>query len=129
MNLGSVLRRTSECVLAGVLVILALPGVSALAQVADPTQTPDITTPGRQRQREAEDQWTLDQKRDMIKKQNLQRQQDLKKDTDQLLDLATELKQYVDKTNENIISLDVIKKAEQIEKLAHAVKEKMKGSN
>ena len=48
---------------------------------------------------------------------------------DQLLDLATELKQYVDKTNENIISLDVIKKAEQIEKLAHAVKEKMKGSN
>ena len=65
----------------------------------------------------------------MLKKQNVQRQQDIKKDTDQLLELATELKQYVDKTNENIISLDVIKKAEQIEKLAHAVKDKMKGSN
>lgn len=104
-------------------------GSSARAQVAEPAQTPDITTSGRQRQREAEDQWTLDQKREMIKKQNLQRQQEIKKDTDQLLDLATELKQYVDKTNENIISLDVIKKAEQIEKLAKSVKDKMKGSN
>ena len=47
--------------------------------------------------------------------------------TKTLLDLATELKQYVDKTNENIISLDVIKKAEQIEKLAKSVKDKMKG--
>jgi hypothetical protein len=65
----------------------------------------------------------------MVKKENAQRQQDIKKDTGQLLDLATELKEYVDKTNENIISLDVIKKAEQIEKLAHAVKEKMKGGN
>ena len=63
----------------------------------------------------------------MLKKQNEQRQQDIKKDTDQLLELATELKQYVDKTNENIISLDVIKKAEQIEKLAKNVKDKMKG--
>ena len=57
----------------------------------------------------------------------MQRQQEIKKDTDQLLDLATELKQYVDKTNENMISLDVIKKAEQIEKLAKNVKDKMKG--
>jgi hypothetical protein len=63
----------------------------------------------------------------MVKKQNEARQQELKKDTDKLLELANELKQYVDKTNENIISVDVIKKAEQIEKLAHAVKEKMKG--
>ena len=68
--------------------------------------------------RQTKTMWTQQQKRDMVKKQNEQRQQDIKKDTDQLLDLATELKQYVDKTNENIISLDVIKKAEQIEKLA-----------
>ena len=63
----------------------------------------------------------------MAKKQNLKRQQDLKKDTDKLLELATQLKQYVDKTNENTLSVEVIKKAEQIEKLAHSVKEKMKG--
>ena len=63
----------------------------------------------------------------MAKKQNLKRQQDLKKDTDKLLELATQLKQYVDKTSENTLSLEVIKKAEEIEKLAHSVKEKMKG--
>ena len=63
----------------------------------------------------------------MAKKLNLKRQQDLKKDTDKLLELATQLKQYVDKTNENTLSLEVIRKAEEIEKLAHSVKEKMKG--
>jgi hypothetical protein len=44
-----------------------------------------------------------------------------------LLELATELKQYVDKTNEDILSMDVIKKADEIEKLARSVREKMKG--
>jgi hypothetical protein len=34
----------------------------------------------------------------------------------------------VDKTNENVLSLEVLKKAEEIEKLAHSVKDKMKGS-
>jgi hypothetical protein len=36
------------------------------------------------------------------------------------------LKEYVDKSNENILSMDVIKKADEIEKFAHSVKEKMK---
>jgi hypothetical protein len=53
----------------------------------------------------------------------------LKRDADNLLRLATELKQYVDKSNQNVLSVDVIKKAEQIEKLAHSVKEKMRGYN
>ena len=48
---------------------------------------------------------------------------------DKLFKLATELKGYVDKSNENVLSLDVLKKAEEIEKLAHSVKEKMKGPN
>jgi hypothetical protein len=39
------------------------------------------------------------------------------------------LKQSVDKSDENVLSLDVIKKAEEIEKLARSVKEKMKGPN
>jgi hypothetical protein len=68
-----------------------------------------------------------DQRQDLQKKFNLQRQQEIKKDTDKLLQLATELKQSVDKSSENTLSLDVIKKAEQIEKLAKTVKDKMKG--
>ena len=129
MNLGLIMRKTSAYVLSLALLILALNARSAMAQALDPAQVPDASTSGSQRQREAEDPWTQQQRREMLKKQNSQRQQDIKKDTDQLLELATELKEYVDKTNENIISLDVIKKAEQIEKLAHAVKDKMKGSN
>jgi len=62
----------------------------------------------------------------MAKKENVKRQQDLEKETDKLLELATELKQYVDKTNENMLSVEVIKKAQEIERLAHSVKEKMR---
>jgi hypothetical protein len=67
-------------------------------------------------------------KKEAAKKANKQRQADLQKDTDKLFKLATELKDYVGKTDENILSLDVLKKAEEIEKLAHDVKEKMKTS-
>jgi hypothetical protein len=63
----------------------------------------------------------------MQKKANEQRQADLKRDTERLLKLSTELKEYVDKTNSNILSMDVIKKAEEIEKLAHSVRVKMRG--
>lgn len=57
---------------------------------------------------------------------NQQRQADLKRDAERLLQLATELKAQVDKTNESILSVTVLRKAEEIEKLAHSVREKMK---
>jgi hypothetical protein len=60
------------------------------------------------------------------KQRNQQRQSNLKKDTDQLFQLATELKKSVDSSNEHVLSLEVIRKAEQIEKLAKSVREKMK---
>jgi hypothetical protein len=120
-------RKVLGTCLSGLLFLLASGGSAAIAQT--PVQLPDASQAGSQRQRENESPWTLEQKREIAKKQNEAREQDIKKDTDKLLELATELKQYVDKTNENIISLDVIKKAEQIEKLAKSVKEKMKGSN
>ena len=63
----------------------------------------------------------------MAKTLNKERHAQIKRDTDKLLQLSTELKQYVDKTNPDVLSVDVIKKAEEIEKLAHSVKEKMKG--
>lgn len=66
--------------------------------------------------------------RDIAKKANHDRQAQLQHDTDNLLKLANELKQYVDKSNENTLSMDVVKKAEEIEKLAHSVKEKMKAN-
>ena len=62
-----------------------------------------------------------------MQRENQNRQLQLKQDTDKLLALATELKQNVDRTNSNILSMDVVKKAQEIEKLAKSVKDKMKG--
>lgn len=67
--------------------------------------------------------------REQEKKLNEERQVELKRDTDKLLQLATQLKAAVDKSNENTLSLDVIKKAGEIEKLAKSVREKMRGQN
>jgi hypothetical protein len=66
---------------------------------------------------------------DMAKKAAKDRVAALKSDTDKLLKLSVELKSYVDKSDENVLSLEVIRKAEEIEKLARSVKEKMKGPN
>ena len=69
-----------------------------------------------------------DMKRDneRMKAMNRDRAKRIKRDSDKLLQLATELKEYVDKTNENVMSVDVIRKAEEVEKLAKNIREKMK---
>jgi hypothetical protein len=76
-----------------------------------------------------EDQSQRRMAHEMAKKANLERQAQLKIDTDRLFKLSQELKDYVDKSNENVLSLNVLKKAEEIEKLARSVKDKMKGPN
>lgn len=63
-----------------------------------------------------------------LKAANKERQADIRKDTDKLFQLATELKAAVDKTNENVLSLSVIRKADEVEKLAKRVKNKMRES-
>ena len=99
------------------------PALCGSAQVRNPPPLPGAGQQGGS----PEDVWQEQQRIEMLKKANLQRQQEIKKDTEKLLELATELKQSVDKSNENTLSLDVIKKAEEIEKLAKTVKDKMKG--
>jgi hypothetical protein len=89
-----------------------------ISQIPNPAGPPAASEePGRERI-----------EKEMAKKANQERQAQLKRDTDRLFKLATELKSSVEKSNENTLSVDVIKKAEEIEKLAHSVKEKMKGN-
>lgn len=64
---------------------------------------------------------------EQAKRAEQQRVEQLKSDTDKLLKLSVQLKAYVDKTNTNVLSLDVMKKAEEIEKLAKSVRDKMRG--
>jgi len=47
-------------------------------------------------------------------------------DADKLLELATELKTDVDKSTRNETSVSALKKADEIERLAHDVKERLK---
>jgi hypothetical protein len=117
-----------------VLSITLLPGTLSGGQRSQPTQTtqsqpgqnspipppgtglPDFGGPSNPRLEEQQE-----------RARSTERQKKLVADTDKLLALATELKTDVDKTNQNILSVDVIKKADEIEKLAHSVKERMKG--
>lgn len=57
---------------------------------------------------------------------NSERQKQIADDAALLLQLATELKKEVDKTDKDTLSVNVIRKAERIEKLAKGVKQKMK---
>jgi hypothetical protein len=50
----------------------------------------------------------------------------IKRDSEKLFQLSAELKDQVDKTNGQILSVDAIKKADEIEKLAKSLKGKMK---
>jgi hypothetical protein len=108
-------------------IVLALVLTAALPAVSqtNPLRLPD---PPLNQKAGPEDEPRLRMERDMAKRANQARQADLKRDTEKLLKLATELKESVDKSNEGTLSLDVMKKAEEIEKLAHSVKGKMKGS-
>ncbi|HWG39180.1 MAG TPA: hypothetical protein VN658_01430 [Candidatus Acidoferrales bacterium] len=91
-----------------------------LAALPSPAASPQVETRQDPAQKEMQDR--------MAREANKKRQQDIREQTDKLFQLATELKTAVDKSNENLLSLDVIRKAEEVEKLAKKVKEKMKES-
>jgi hypothetical protein len=101
---------------------------ASFATLAAQEKAPVPGVPARINQDSGENESVEKMKAEMAKKANKKRQEEIQHDTEKLAKLATELQEYVGKTNEHILSLDVIKKAEEIEKLAHDVKEKMKSS-
>jgi flagellar biosynthesis component FlhA len=117
LNLIAEVRMRSHLPILLLAVILTSPNVFSAQQ--PPPQPPFGQPQEKDEQRER-------MEKEMAKRANKQRQADIQRDAEQLLKLATELKQYVDKSNENVLSMDVVKKAETIEKLAHNIKEKMK---
>ena len=99
-------------------VILVLTGPTSAVLTAASPKAPQIETRKSQQEQELEDR--------QQKLANKQRQEQIKKDTEKLFQLASELKDAVGKSNENMLSLDVVKKAEEVEKLAKKVKEQMR---
>jgi nitric oxide reductase activation protein len=92
-----------------------------------PVQSPVLAPPGRRPVPPDGDPMPSRVEEQQAQARNNERQKRLVADTNKLLELATDLKTQVDKSNKDTLSVDVIKKADQIEKLAHSVKERMKG--
>jgi hypothetical protein len=68
---------------------------------------------------------TEQQERERAIKWQQERQEQVRRDTTKLFQLSAELKDSVDKMDANMLSLDMVKKAEAVEKLAKNVKNKM----
>ncbi len=66
--------------------------------------------------------------RERAQKANELLQIEIKRDTEKLVALSSELKEFVDQHSQGVLSLDAVKKAEQIEKLAKSLKSKIKQS-
>jgi hypothetical protein len=66
--------------------------------------------------------------RERAQKANELLQMEIKRDTEKLFTLSSELKDFVDQHSQGVLSLDAAKKAEQIEKLAKSLKSKIKQS-
>lgn len=110
------------------LVVLGWAGVSGRTQWSTKSpqvsQPPNLSTPTG---KDPSDTATLEIQRRQEKLRQDERQRRLVSDSDKLLALATQLHEEVGKTDKNILSVDVIRRADEIERLAHSVKERMKG--
>ncbi|MFZ1015024.1 MAG: hypothetical protein WAN28_16890 [Terracidiphilus sp.] len=60
---------------------------------------------------------------------NLRRQKDMTSETAKLIELAHQLKTETDRGTPDALSMAEIRKAEQIEKLAHSIQHKMRASD
>jgi hypothetical protein len=118
-------------------ILACFAALAAIAGVAEPGQQTapgmlvkqDIPEQDANRPPDANQQMEMREKQ--VKEQNFaaanaERKKQIVEDSAKLFKLATELKAEVDKTTKDTLSLSVIHKADEIEKLAHSVKEKMK---
>jgi hypothetical protein len=107
-------------------VVLGVLGLFAGEVTAQQSSTPAQVNGGNQALASSPEKTTDDQQPTVPPPPINERQKKLAADTDKLLALATDLKKQVDKTNKDILSVQVVKKAEEIEKLAHSMKTETK---
>jgi hypothetical protein len=117
-------RMAWSCVAAGILFIAMAPAVSdGVQQNQIPRLPPELNrVPDSNQANQINDQQA---KKDSFEAANTERKKQISADSAKLLKLAAELKSEVDKTNKDTLSVGVIRKADEIEKLAHSIKEKM----
>lgn len=71
---------------------------------------------------------TVDQQMEEARQKKLKemRKEQLKRDTERMAQLSNEVKDFIDKSDGNVLSLDEIKKMDEIQKLARSIEERMK---
>ena len=119
-------------------VLLAVPAIAVHSQHGGSVSTPAVTSmggsgaqnplppPGQGPFGQTDSSMQQKMEHTRLEKLNAERQKQMTDDTAKLLSLATELKAEMDKTNKDTLSIGVVRKAEQIEKLAKSVRERMK---
>ena len=84
-----------------------------------------LANPTADTNRYLEDSMKRQDNRKLFNKLNIQRQKDMASETAKLLTLANQLKAETDRGSVSALSVISMREAEQIEKLAHDVREKM----
>jgi hypothetical protein len=118
-------KRMARAGLAAGLLFLAIAPIASdgMGQNTYPHLPPELNRiPDSNQANDINDQ---QKKKDNFEAANAERKKEIASDSAKLLKLATELKAEVDKTNKDTLNLKVVRKADEIEKLAHSVKEKM----
>ena len=123
-SIGSSSRRSW---LAGLVWLAAGAGFAAApACVAQESKPPDTPAATSAQAPETEARPAKDSKQQKAAAAESERRKLITDQSAQLLEMVLALKAEVDKTTKDTLSLNVIKKADEIEKLAKQVKEKMK---
>ena len=113
---------TRRMFLAGILFAGAVGGLSASLPIGQPQEFPRKPQPIELPPPDFPNRPSADKQ---IEEEN---RKDAQKKVERLCQLAAELKAEVDKTDSaKVLSLDLLKKVEEIEKLAHQIRKRSKG--
>jgi hypothetical protein len=111
--------------------LILLPAGSAVAAYAQfpaspHTQGSSSAPSSRNNDADMDKRMSANTQEKMAIARNDERQKRLVSDTDKLVALVTQLKTDVDKTDKYMLSLEVVRRSEEIEKLARSIKERAK---
>ena len=108
--------------------LLAAGAATGLAALAAGGQTPDASQERQDRQPLPAENAPEAPLQPIDKRILDENQKEMKKKVEKLFELASELKNEVEKTDSSkVLSLNLVRKAEEIEKLAHDIKNRSKG--
>jgi hypothetical protein len=105
--------------------LVSAPAASSLSRATSAANGQQAESQPRSAQSNEESSLPLSQKqKNDLLKSNFEK---MKHDASELADLAKALKEELNKSNENILSLDIVDKADKIEKLARRIKGTARG--